>query len=138
MARRNITNELKDYKDILFDILEANKVEAFEVLFDGSGDSGCVEHPDLDSKVMSQKVEGCKLSRGVTFVQGAKEEVFDNDVNVEKLIDHLCYELLEQHCGGWEINEGSYGTFYFNTNDRKITLDFHERVMEENVSEVTF
>lgn len=138
MAKANISGVLKDYKDILFDIIEANKVDAFELNFDGSGDSGCVEHADLDKDVLDHVVEGVKLSRGFTWSKGEKEETFDTNVTVEKLIDHLCYELLENHCGGWEINEGSYGTFYFDTKKRKITLDFHERIIEENVSEVTF
>jgi len=37
-------------------------------------------------------------------------------------IEDWCYQQLESHFGGWEINEGSDGTFIFNFNDSTVTL----------------
>ena len=38
-------------------------------------------------------------------------------------IEDWCYQQLESHFGGWEINEGSDGAFVFNFNDSTVTLD---------------
>ena len=39
---------------------------------------------------------------------------------------------------GWEINEGSYGTFSFDVLNRKISLEFNERVESVNTTEEIF
>jgi hypothetical protein len=46
-------------------------------------------------------------------------------------IEDWCYQQLESHFGGWEINEGSDGAFVFNFNNSTVTLD-HVYNTEEN------
>ena len=46
-------------------------------------------------------------------------------------IENWCYRELENHFGGWEINEGSDGFFIFNFNDSTVTLE-HTYNTEEN------
>ena len=49
-------------------------------------------------------------------------------------IEDWCYNRLERLHGGWEINEGSDGSFTFDFNNMTITLD-HTYNTEENSSD---
>lgn len=49
-------------------------------------------------------------------------------------IEHWMYEELERHCGGWEINEGSDGTFVFDFNQSVVHLE-HTYNTEERQSD---
>jgi hypothetical protein len=67
------------------------------VKFDGNGDSGSIE--------------------------GAEDEdgaIIDLPADIED----WCYNQLESNYGGWEINEGSNGSFIFNTEKNEVILDF--------------
>jgi hypothetical protein len=46
-------------------------------------------------------------------------------------IENWCYDELENHFGGWEINEGSDGRFIFDFNDSNVYLE-HIFNTEEN------
>jgi hypothetical protein len=41
------------------------------------------------------------------------------------------YKQLENHMGGWEINEGSQGRFVFNNESKDVILEFQENQEEE-------
>ena len=128
------TKKLDATKEVLFDILEKNNVERFSVDFDGSGDSGQIDSINLDKKILSQKVKGICFREG-TFWDNEKNESVKktrDEATVEEVVEQLCYDYLEDKCGGWEINEGSYGEFIFYVDERKVVLDFNERVMEVN------
>jgi hypothetical protein len=66
--------------------------------YDGGGDSGYLEGD---------------------FVEGPA---------VPKDIEDWCYNKLEVHFGGWEINEGSSGYFYFDFDNREFTLQHTDNV----------
>lgn len=38
--------------------------------------------------------------------------------------------MVENHFGGWEINEGSQGRFVFNADDGNLELEFEENTEE--------
>ena len=67
--------------------------EYVELRYNGSGDSG--------------------------YIEGSFE---DPSEEVPANVEDYCYRMLESNYGGWEINEGSQGTFYFDLVDRSITL----------------
>ena len=52
-------------------------------------------------------------------------------------IEDWCYQQLESHFGGWEINEGSDGAFVFNFNNSTVTLD-HVYNTEENQTDTLY
>lgn len=141
MPMKISTNQLvKDNKDILFDLLEKTKVNSFDVSFDGSGDSGQIEDIALAEKVLNKKVEGARVSNGTTWDPITKQTTINwqNDVDVRGLIEGICYDTLEESFGGWEINDGSFGTFRFDVKKRKVILEMNERVMDVNYKEFTF
>lgn len=143
----SVTENVKSNLDILFDLLEGAGVESFIVNFDGGGDDGQVEgpgefHPPKSKKkaekLLGEVVEGAKVSDGVRWHPGGGQEtIWKENPTLNGMIDALCYETLESVAGGWEINEGSYGTFHFDVKKRKVSLDFNERVIESNLSQYT-
>jgi len=52
-------------------------------------------------------------------------------------IEDWCYQQLESHFGGWEINEGSDGSFLFDFNNLVVTLS-HTYNTEEHESDTLY
>jgi hypothetical protein len=138
MSILKTSSDIKDHKDLIFDICEREGVKSFTVSFEGSGDSGQIEDVRLDEKIRKLPVEGAKVSEGTQWVNGNSNTVFRNATDLEDLITSVCYEVLENVCGGWENNDGAYGEFYFDAKKRKVQLDFNERVVESNLTEYRF
>jgi hypothetical protein len=131
---------VRDNRDIIFDIMEQEGVESFEVSFDGSGDSGQIEDISLDGKILERNMEGCKVSNGTRWdpVTNTSTPNWEYDVTLKSLIESVCYDVLEASFGGWELNDGSYGSFTFDVKKRKVSLTMNERVMEVNTNEYKF
>lgn len=139
---------IKDNKDIILDILAGIGVESFEVNFDGNGDDGQIYEPSevLPKKaakkfeeMMEEKVKGARVCNGTRFnTDGSSETIWDTDVSLKGLIEGLCYDVLESSWGGWEINEGSHGTFTFDVKKRKVHLGFNAREVISHLTENTF
>lgn len=121
-------------KEILFDILKSKKIKSFTVRFEGSGDSGQIEHIDLPRKVLGFIVEGAKLSQGTT----ARGHIYKNDPSVEEIVDTMCCEVLDQLHEGWDTGDGAYGEFLFDVNERTVNLSFNERYMDTELHEHEF
>ena len=62
---------------------------------------------------------------------GYIEDYFDNGDSVPSSIEDFCYRQLENHFGGWEINEGSQGEFQIDMDEKEIVL-IHTNNIEEN------
>lgn len=133
-------DHVHDNKDLVFDIMEQEGISSFEVEFDGSGDSGQIEAISLDKKLLERKMKGCKVKNGTRWdpTTMTSSPVWENDVTLQSMIEGVCYDVLEQNFGGWEINDGSYGTFTFDVKKRKVGLVMNERVMDVNTSEYKF
>jgi hypothetical protein len=92
----------------IFEELGINPSDGFmEVQYSGSGDSGYLEN---------------------NFTDGSE---------VPSSIEDWCYQELESNYGGWEINEGSQGSFLFNFKEKEITLS-HSYNEQKNESEEVF
>jgi|694.fasta_scaffold137183_4 hypothetical protein len=138
MSVLKTSSDIKDHKDLIFDICEREGVKSFTVSFEGSGDSGQIEDVGLDGKIRKLPVEGAKVSEGTQWLNGNSTAVYRKATDLEDLITSVCYEVLESVCGGWENNDGAYGEFFFDVKKRKVQLDFNERVMESNYTEYRF
>ena len=95
-------------KDGVFEDLEVPDNGILTLSYNGSGDSG--------------------------FVESSFDE---NGDSVPSTIEDWCYNQLESHFGGWEINEGSDGEFIFNFNDMTIELS-HTYNTEENEQDTIY
>ena len=96
-------NEEEDegVKEVLSEIDELDDtLPLMELRYNGSGDSG--------------------------YIEGN----FENGEEVPASVEDYCYRVLENMHGGWEINEGSQGTFLFDLEKREVTLE-HQYNTEE-------
>jgi len=82
----------------------SNGQNSIEVSYEGSGDSGYIE------------------------------SVMSNSEQVPTVVEDWCYSVLENLHGGWEINEGSRGTFIFELSPRKVFLN-HTYYIQEHMTD---
>jgi hypothetical protein len=97
-----------DEKELLEDMLKWREEGKDEIRidFNGSGDSGYID------------------DYGHTNDNNER-------VNLPAVWEDKLYNILERNHGGWEINEGSEGTFTINNAEEKIELDFRMNVETE-------
>lgn len=62
---------------------------------------------------------------------------FTNGETTPRAVEDWCYRVLENIHGGWEINEGSQGKFYFNTKKRSVVLE-HTYNLDETGRDTIF
>jgi hypothetical protein len=142
-------DRVKYHTNLLFDTLAQTKVSFIEVSFEGCGDSGQIEAVDYtDSKgkgidelyLDKVIVKGSAKTSYHKWDEKTKKLVLTEakEGNVREIIEEVCYDKLGASHGGWEINEGSYGTFYFDVSTRKVRLEYNERIEEVRTSEESF
>jgi hypothetical protein len=142
-------DRVKHHANLLFDTLAQTKVSSIEVSFEGCGDSGQIEAVDYtDSKgkgidelyLDKVIVKGSAKTSYHQWDEKTKKLVLTEpkEGNVREIIEEICYDKLGASHGGWEINEGSYGTFYFDVSTRKVRLEYNERIEEVRTSEESF
>ena len=130
----------------LFDTLENTRITSIEVTFDGYGDSGQIndivyqDHRGKDMSPPNDMVKGSYTSKYQEWDDKKKAfvEVGGYEGQVKDIVEQICYDKLEASHGGWEINGGSYGVFNFDVPNRKVYLEFNERIEEINSSEESF
>ena len=142
-------DRVKYHANLLFDTLAQTKVSSIEVSFEGCGDSGQIEAVDY-TDANGKGIDEAYLNK--TIVKGSEKTSYHKwdektkklvkteatEGNVREIIEEICYDKLGASHGGWEINEGSYGTFYFDVSTRKVRLEYNERIEEVRTSEESF
>lgn len=141
-------DRVKYHANLLFDTLAQSKVSSIEVYFEGCGDSGQVESVDytdsngkgIDEDDVNKIVKGSTKTSYHQWDEKKKMLVKTEarEGNVREIIEEICYDKLGANHGGWELNEGSYGTFHFDVAGRKVNLEYNERIEEVRTSEESF
>jgi len=142
-------DRVKYHANLLFDTLAQTKVSSIEVSFEGCGDSGQIEsvdYTDTNGKGIDEAyldkviVKGSAKTSYHQWDEKKKKMVLTEakEGNVREIIEEICYDKLGASHGGWEINEGSYGTFHFDVSTRKVRLEYNERIEEVRTSEESF
>lgn len=121
-------------KEVLFDILKKNNVESVFVSFDGSGDSGGFDTVELTPETTQPLLEETAI--GFSWSSRHFPVPRESDPSLKDAIEIICYDILHIKHLGWETNEGSYGTFEFDVEKRKIRLEFKERTVSEYNHEI--
>jgi hypothetical protein len=115
-------------KTTVMNALAAAGVTSVVAEFDGYGDDGQIH--SIEAHSGDATVE---LPTASVMIVGSDD---DEPASVQRVvpfaeaIETLCYLYLENECCGWEIDEGSYGTFTFTVSDGIIELDFTRRASE--------
>jgi hypothetical protein len=114
-------------KQALLAALAAAGVANLTVSFDGYGDSGQIESVD------ARRAEGSEvpLSNSVTVQFRAAdwdaEEAKERILPLDEAVEWFVYEMLGGLHGGWEINDGAFGTVTVDVVAATITLDMNTR-----------
>ena len=127
---------LEANKMALFDALAAVSVTEVLVEFDGEGDSGQIDHVQASNANGTVTLPDARIE--VASAPWGRNEPNRTDATLGEAIETVCYALLSANCGGWEINEGSYGLFVFDVAERTIELTHNERCVSVETSEHTF
>jgi hypothetical protein len=115
-------------KIAVFDVLAEIGIHTVTIAFDGYGDSGQVEGIEAFDAESNPAV--LPDNRPVRF-RG-------EETSLREAIETMAYAYLEATHGGWENNEGAFGTFVFAVPDRTITLEHNARVTEVEFSQHSF
>jgi hypothetical protein len=127
-------NELN--KALLFDVLAPAGITTIHVEFDGEGDSGQINGVaafcgDEPATLPNTTIAIQTVSWGATEMQTVQS-------TLEKAVENLCYDYLEQAHGGWENNDGGYGEFRIDVAKRSIELEFNGRFTDTWTDNHTF
>lgn len=96
----------------LTDVVKAfPTIQTVEVIYDGSGDSGGIDSID--------------------FRDGNNRlvDIGDGFNHVNNKIEEFVYQVLEERCGGWEINDGARGEVIIRV-DRSEEISFNHYYRE--------
>jgi hypothetical protein len=115
-------------KTVVFDALAVANITTVTVEFDGEGDSGGIT--SIGAVKDDESVGLPALKVPYQAVEWMGETLHPAEHTLEQAIEYLCYQYLEQTHGGWENNEGAFGTFVFTVADRRIELEFNGRYCE--------
>lgn len=110
--------------------------------YDGSGDSGCIGHIqlyDADDKVMpmpEQQVNYTTETRAYSEkTKGFEIQRVARSGPLREAIATWCYDLLEVHYGGWEIDGGSDGTIVLNVPTKTGSWEHNAHYTETSTDE---
>ena len=121
-------------KTTIFDALTAAGITKVTAEFDGCGDSGQIQGITAQVGVADAELPKTAVTiHEVTHLRSADPEKIKDEVKQQPLaeaIEGLCYDYLEEHHGGWEINGGSFGQFELDVASRIVRLEFNQRSSE--------
>lgn len=132
----------------IFGALAKHGVATVKVSYDGSGDSGQLNHPtfhnkddeeihpDLGDATYYRRLPGRYDLKANRLLADTFEKV--PRATLESVIENVCWDLLQKEHGGWEINEGGQGEFTFDVEERTLSLHHEDNIVEVQVSEHTF
>jgi hypothetical protein len=111
-------------KAVVFDALATADITAVTVEFDGEGDSGQIA--DVTARAGETQVD---IPTTPVTIRRAwwGNEALAAETPLSEAIEALCYDYLEQEHGGWENNDGAFGSFEFDVAGRAIQLEFNGR-----------
>jgi hypothetical protein len=131
-----LMDRLKLHHDALKEANTLNKAAVFAALapagitsvtveFDGEGDSGQIEAITACAGDAHVSLPETRVTLQRTSWGG--ETISTTEETLRQAIETLAYDYLEQEHGGWENNDGAFGTFHFDVAKRTIQLEFNGR-----------
>lgn len=128
-------------KELLRAVMQTLGITSIAVEFDGSGDSGQVEGVTVVPETKQDQFDNTqtKVFRTTCFFSAGSYDAKEEEAacSAPELAEDFAYEVLEQHHGGWEINDGAYGTIIIHADGRG-SIEYNQRVMETEYEETEF
>lgn len=113
-------------KAALFEALAAGGITSVVVTFDGYGDSGQIE--SVDARIGDAAAELPTIDIEIATPAWDGSELHRRTLQLAEAVEQLAYAFLAETHGGWENNEGAYGEFTFDVEERAVRLDYNERI----------
>jgi hypothetical protein len=103
-------------KAAIFDALAAAGITSVNVEFNGEGDSGQIEAivafcANEATEFGNESTELPTTPVNIQQLSWGSTHPVTTAVLLSEAIETLCYNYLEETCGGWENNEGAFGDF---------------------------
>jgi hypothetical protein len=111
---------------------------AITVNFDGEGDSGQIDDVIAYTNADQVPVPAMHINIEHVGFGGGSNVVTLQTCTLQEAIQDACYGYLEHTHGGWENNDGAYGTFEINVSERIIDLEFNGRYTATETSSHSF
>ncbi len=108
-------------KAALFDVLDEAGITMVEVTFDGYGDGGQVD--SITAKAGDKEAALPAVSIEIARVDWGSPEIERRSLPFAEAIEELAYDFLRETHASWENNEGAFGDFVFDVQERSITLN---------------
>jgi hypothetical protein len=134
--RAAVTKVNAQNKAALFDALSVAGVTDVVVSFDGCGDSGQIE--SVEARCGDTSTELPTTAVTLASTHWGTDDITSREMPLPEAVEQLCYGYLEQEHGGWENNDGAFGEFSFDVEERSIALEFHARYTDTLTSDHTF
>ena len=87
--------------------------------------------PPFEFKELLARIKALTKRSNQVFEQNNKLKIADLVLDLDKKIVNFMYEQLENHMGGWEINEGSYAKFTFDPHRNILIFEFAYNTEEQ-------
>lgn len=131
----------KEQINTVLRVMASHNIKTITVSFDGSGDSGQIESVDFDGGDDGSKDIQVQWAVNEELWNIATGDYVDNfvqkDGKLEDLVSDVVYTLLEDEHGGWELDDGSSGTFTFDAAHKSVEVVFNERYTDYRTKEYT-
>lgn len=140
-------------KNFIIDALRLTPIVEVEILYSGYGDSGGIDSvtgfsirrvdsgytpPNQeDQRILEDRKVAIEVQSGFHEDGRWHHEVRRESMPLRKAIEQHAYDLLEEHHGGWEINDGANGTMTIHVVDGTIHWEHNELFTETNTTERT-
>jgi hypothetical protein len=121
----------------LFAVLDGAAIVTVTVAFDGYGDSGQIESINaVGADGEPRELPATSLT--IRRARWGEAELASEEMTVAEAVERLAYDLLGGAHPGWEINDGSYGSFTFDVAAGAITLECNLRFTDSEQHTSTF
>ena len=118
-------------KNLIFAALAEVGIHRVTIDYDGSGDSGQIE--SIEAWNAANEKIPLPSNRKVQLASENPDRPVDH-IGLEAAVEELAWGYLYNNHGGWENNDGAFGTFVFDVSGRSITLEHNERYTEVDTS----
>ena len=109
----------------VFDAFAAANITAVTVTFDGYGDSGQID--DVIAYAGEAQAELPETPVMLEHVSWGGAVNASTSSSLKEAVEELCYAYLAQQHGGWQDNDGAFGTFELDVSQRTVELEFNGR-----------
>jgi hypothetical protein len=135
-GERNLRTALRKLREI--------GATAFVVEYDGCGDEGQIEYSGIEGAAPDLEVRACAMRVCFWYVKTIAPAETDPPVFryrlarsmkrlTELATDALC-DHMESLWGGWENNDGAFGTIRLEVDSAKVTLEHNSRYTDHETS----